>query len=238
MHLFSAAERTSEEPTTSGYRSIQDWQEKSSLLPDSPSNSKSEPPLPEAETSPSTKSESNSSPRKDRPRKKFAGTNKILKRGAGYREIRQDDLKWLWVAYNYETFDHNDIPPGLSRDDFTRLISQLLGASTQSFVLEAWTERGYVPVGLVVTMHNGWRMAPTFQWFRSPYVSKRNILETAIAFFNGVRKTHVAFMHIKDEDERFLRHISKYGVIRCIGRKFDYFRRDEHAWAFQTRYVN
>lgn len=71
-----------------------------------------------------------------------------------------------------------------------------------------------------------------FLWF--PWASPRNKIESAVHFFNQLRKECTVIGFAEPEVIDFFEHICRYGVMRRAGTVFDMFREGAMA-VFQTR---
>lgn len=78
-------------------------------------------------------------------------------------------------------------------------------------------------IGLVMALAEpaAYRIAPSVLWF--PWSSPRERLTAAVKWLNVMRKTRKAVFHADPDDERFMDHIKRYGVIRRVGTDHDYW---------------
>ena len=131
-----------------------------------------------------------------------------LKRGPALHPIEEDDLKFYWGAYRRGAFD---IPEGLTTEEFTDRINRL------AQIKLVFTLIAGEPVGMV-TIDNFYGMGwPDVVWF--PWVKPRKILEASVyALQEGMRDTNLMFII---DDDRFARHMTRYGLLIKDGRLSD-----------------
>ena len=142
-------------------------------------------------------------------------------------------MPFVWAAYNKGAFG---FPEGLTSAEVREhLLMNLIGAA-ECHILTAQNWRGAnTPVGLVTTASDGYKTWPRLVWF--PWSTRRNKVESFLRWVNDIRKTRMLLFHVEQSDRRFMDHMCRYGVMRCIGLEDDYFAPGVEAWAFQSRLV-
>lgn len=149
-----------------------------------------------------------------------------MKRKITYRALQESDFRWLWAAYGKGAF--LDVPRGLDLDQFVAAAYDRLNRFSEQFLVE--TDR---PIGLILTLTDGYRFEPHAEWF--PWASQRNRMTGALTFLNRERKDRLGVIYMDMSGKTFLEHLAKYGVLRRVGTVFDFFEPDSNAVLFQTR---
>lgn len=153
-----------------------------------------------------------------------------MQRDTSFRGFTIDDVKWLWAAYKKGAFEGSFLGPDMDKEEFTTSVVEHLSAFNEVFLLETETKRGKIPVGLVsLVTTNG--SVPHVDWF--PWASARNKIEAITCFFSKMRNRPM-LVWVRDIDIKFYTHVSKYGVLRRIGKVYK-FGSDNDYMLFQTR---
>lgn len=177
------------------------------------------------------KSESRSKGRKTSRSKKSASVStrrvprlyRTLSRGAGYHEIRDDDLKYIYASRKLAD-------RSLDRNMFERAYAEEMLNYDYGWVIEAKTFKGVMPVGVVYGIWLGDKTyLGSIEWLH--WSSKRNILEGLVSFLNGIRKHGDYLFDSTMDDKDFYVHICKYGILRRVGT----IESKEKLALFQTR---
>lgn len=133
-------------------------------------------------------------------------------------------MKYAWAAYKKgalapmgEAFTQE-----MTADEFKTLFEQYVVSNHHAaWTLVASTSRGTIPVGFVLA---AWAPNAPYMivngacWF--PWASKRNIIETSVAFFNGIRKELSLMFFALPEHKRAYEACAAHGVIRRVGTSF------------------
>ena len=195
--------------TTTEHPSKESLEGKNSESPDQATKCKSGHPSQERPTLKLTKSCSAS---KSHPRR-----SRTLKRWVDFRNFEEGDIKYLWAAYKKDSRSGilNDIPEGLSPDEFKEYVINL----TIDNLDFAWTvfapNKKDLPVGVIY----GKDFYPSIllghmTWF--PWSSSRNILEGVLNFINKMRKDSHLMGLSTFKDKRFFEQLCRYGVIAIV----------------------
>lgn len=169
---------------------------------------------------------------------------RTLARSVSYRPIEQEDMKYVWAAYQKGALGSMGDAwkqPTMSVAEFdTTFKTEIIANYSSAWTLFAQTKAGTRPVGLVLAFysHPNPVLAP-FQiigdiiWF--PWASTRNRIETAVNFFSKVRNEHSLVEYARgDATKRFFETIAKHGVMRRVGTTFNVFHGEAVA-VFETR---
>lgn len=105
------------------------------------------------------------------------------------------------------------------------------GGEVVTFVAET-PEHGQIPVGLATLEYQGKIAYPHALWF--PDASSRNKLEISVSFFLELKKEHTGLVISAAKTERFFMYLSKYGILRKVGKLRDWYGDKVHATLFQT----
>ena len=140
--------------------------------------------------------------------------------------MTESDFRWLWAAYRKGGFE--TLPENMDIDEFTAAAFDHLNRFTEQFVVE--TDR---PVGLILTLTDGYRFEPHAIWF--PWASRRNILEGTLKFLSQERRDRLGIIYMAMEFKRFLEQLARYGVIRRVGTVRNFFKPGEDALFFHTQ---
>ena len=122
------------------------------------------------------------------------------------------------------------IPRDFDVEEFKAAAFGHLERFSEQFIVE--TDR---PVGVIVTITDGYRYEPHATWF--PWASVRNRLEGCLKFLNQERKDRLGIIYMKalPENISFLNHLARYGVLRRVGTIKRFYSQGEDAVLFQTQ---
>lgn len=156
--------------------------------------------------------------------------NRLLRRKPDYRVMESGDRKYAWAAYKLGAFG-----PDRSADShhFNKQLDDYLILHDIAYIISAPTDKGKIPVGLVV----GKYMGPILYlgdttWF--PWSSDRNKLESIANLLNELRRQYIVMFFCNMRDKEFYVNIAKRGVIRRVGTIYDLLI-DGPSPLFQTR---
>lgn len=179
----------------------------------------------------------------DRPKWRL---KKTLARKLDFRPIEQEDMKFVWAAYQkgaLGSMRDEWKEPTLSAAEFTiEFQAEVIKNYSAAWTMFAQTPKGYLPVGIVLAFfsHPNPRLSPfmiigDMIWF--PWASKRNQIESAVNFFAKVRKSHSLVEYARGPaTKRFFETIAKHGVMRRVGTTFNVYGGEAVA-VFETRRV-
>jgi hypothetical protein len=168
--------------------------------------------------SPSTKSESGPEP----PVRKWR-LRRTLRRTVDYRPIEAEDIKYLWAAYKQGGlkamgFDDTALSPDEFKAEFERSVVENCHAA---WTLFGRTRKGFIPVGFIMA---AWAPSGSHLvilcvvWM--PWASKRNIVEGAVGFFNGIRKEFSWMGYAIPEHKRMYEVCAMHGIMRRVGTSY------------------
>lgn len=150
--------------------------------------------------------------------------------------MHEDDFPWLWAAYRMGAF-REAIEDGLTKEEFTERFLQLMEYLDDERVLHAPNDNAPtdepVPVGLVVIHGKGKVIEPHVEWL--PWATKRNKLETMLAFLREIGKTRKVFAFVSPDARPFYLQMCRYGVLTSGCKILDYFGKGKHVYFFYTR---
>lgn len=171
--------------------------------------------------------------------------NKTLARKVDFRRMDDDDLKYVWAAYKKGALAPMAAPfenTALDADAFKEAFGvRLLARYDAEWTLLAETPRGFIPVGMILAFngHKDASISPFFVigdiiWF--PWASRRNIVESAVNFFNVARReaSFIDYAHGL-VNKRFFEMLARHGIVRRIGTTFSVVRNEPVA-VFETRF--
>lgn len=167
--------------------------------------------------------------------KKAWRLNKTTARRLEFRPIEREDMRYVWEAYRLGALPN--CPEGLSTKDFTVAFYQWVAENWDAvWTLFAETGRGLEPVGLIFGY---WPFRGSNQvmhiadlvWF--PRATARNKVESAVNFFNEIRREINLFGYSRKSDKRLVEVVAKHGVLRRIGTSMNAFE-DEPADVWET----
>lgn len=136
--------------------------------------------------------------------------NRTLKRDVTVRDFVEDDIKYLWVAYQKGAMAFEK---GLSPAQFREVMTDWM-VSQYDF---AWTiECEGKPVGVVNAINCGlFVLMGDSIWF--PWASPRNKIEGFVRLIVTLREQMMLMGYATQKDKNFFVHIAKHGVIRRVG---------------------
>jgi len=142
-----------------------------------------------------------------------------------------DDIKYLWPAYRE---GETPLEEGLTPVEFQSLMSDHLAETyDEAYVVEAPTKSGKIPVGIIFGKYMGPFLSPIgTTWFS--WASKRNIVESLVAFVNEIRKDNLLVGFYKNEEKSILEYMARHGIIRRVGKVSGVYEGEE-ALMFQSR---
>ena len=138
----------------------------------------------------------------------------------------ESDFRWLWAAYRKGGVEA--IPRDLDMEEFLAAAFGHLEKFSEQFMVE--TDR---PVGVIVTLTDGYRFEPHAVWF--PWASPRNKLEGTLKFLSQERKDRMGIIYLDMGQKRFLEQLARYGVVRRVGTVKSFFEPGKDAVFFQTQ---
>lgn len=144
------------------------------------------------------------------------------------------DIRWLWAAYKMDTWSGR-IFDGLNADAFTEDVVSIVSSADVAHVIEAPSERGLQPVGIVLgrVFGKGRCLEPHVDWF--PWATARNRMEASAHYLKHVGRQFKVFLFIEQEHLNFWERIYEYRVLTRGCKVLDYFGPGEHAMMFYTQ---
>jgi hypothetical protein len=148
-----------------------------------------------------------------------------------------DDMKYLYAAWRLGSKPLDQIE-AVDPDSFAEAFAEHAAARYQSAytLIASPPNREPMPVGVVFGIKPFYGKnvlwIGDFLWFS--WASSRNKLETAVHFFNQMRKETAIIGFSEPESIDFFEHICRYGVMRRAGTVFDFLNEGPMA-VFQTR---
>ena len=126
------------------------------------------------------------------------------------------DVKILWVAHNHKPFY------GIDSDiDETEFVSKLGEVGAEILVIEddnkQYKNKG--PIGIILIYGDDWKIEPHASFF--PWATKKNILRSAVAFFQWARNTRkvgCVLAFVLPEGKNLYDRVCKYGVLHYVGK--------------------
>lgn len=130
-----------------------------------------------------------------------------------------------------------DLPEGMDAMTFNAWFTSVLmpiieGGGEVITLVGRTVEYGEIPVGVATLEYHGQIAYPHHIWY--PDASPRNKLEITLAFLLELKKSYVGFVMVEKKNENFFRHLGKFGVLRKVGKLYDWFGPKDHATLFQT----
>jgi hypothetical protein len=179
--------------------------------------------------------------------KKSWRLNKTLDRKLDFRRMDDEDLRYVWAAYKKGAlapmaapFDQTE----MDKESFKQAFGErLLVRYDIEWTLLADTPRGFIPVGMVLAFngHKDASISPFFVigdiiWF--PWATRRNIVESAVNFFNVARReaSFIDYAH-GPTNRRFFEMLAQHGIMRRVGTTYSIVRNEPVA-IFETRSPN
>lgn len=90
-----------------------------------------------------------------------------------------------------------------------------------------------VPMGVAKANISGHRMEIHVHWL--PWATRRNVLESTVRFLANMRKEFLVLVFAGDETKKFYEHVSRYGVLKRVGKITGYYSNGNDAILFQTK---
>ena len=148
--------------------------------------------------------------------------SRTLSRFIEYRPMTEQDLRFVYAAYKKgalaelgETFSDTSMTPPEFMSAFKEYGEKYFDEAVVFLAPYAGT---YGPVGYIA-LTSSKIVRPIFieemVWF--PWASPRNILESAVNFFNEARKSTTIHEYARMKDKKFFERICKHGIMRRIG---------------------
>lgn len=168
---------------------------------------------------------------------------KTLRRKTEFRPIEDADCKFAWAAYRKgalasmgERFAAGMTPEAFYAAFVDEVMTNYTGGA---WTLSAETKRGFLPVGIVLAFfsHPNPRLAPFMivgDMIWMPWASPRNRIESAVGFFNAIRRDVPMVEYANDEAKPFFEMIAKHGIMRRVGTTFSVYPGQATA-VFETR---
>lgn len=160
-----------------------------------------------------------------------------------FRPIEDDDIKFVWAAYKSgrlasmgKDFEDGKMAPAQFRERFqAEILANYAGAWTMFSI----TPKGKMPVGLILGFwsHPEPRLSPfmivgDIIWFS--WATARIKIESAVNFFDRVRKT-IAFMeYAQSKDQKFFDVLCQHGIMRRVGTSYNVYPGESVA-VYETR---
>lgn len=167
---------------------------------------------------------------------------KTLARRLQFRPIGPEDLPYIWAAYRkgalapmHGAFTRNDMTAQQMREAFEQAIHDRYD---REWTMLAETKKGFIPVGMLLAFHQHpvhevFMIVGDLIWF--PWASARNRIESAVNFFNSIRKnTAMVDYAYGEENQRFFEVLCMHGVMRRCGTTFSVVKGKPCA-IFETR---
>ncbi len=148
--------------------------------------------------------------------------SRTLRRNTAFRPIEAEDVKYLWAAYKKGALDgigiEPDLPPDKFKEAFTALV---LNNCHAGWTLFANTKKGFIPAGVVLgTWGPGQSHLVIMAVAWMPWTTKRNIVESCVGFFNGLRG-QISFMgYALPEHKRMYEVCAMHGIARRVGTSY------------------
>lgn len=168
---------------------------------------------------------------------------RTLKRRTEFRPIEDDDCRYAWVAYKkgiLKTMGPHFSDGSMGPEEFKKaFVVEVSTNYAGGWTLSAQTEKGFMPVGIVLGFysHPNPALAPfmiigDMIWF--PWASARNKIESAVAFFNAIRKQMPIVEYADENAKPFFEMIAQHGIMRRVGTTFSVYPGRSVA-IFETR---
>jgi hypothetical protein len=168
---------------------------------------------------------------------------KTLSRSIDFRPIEDDDVRYAFLAYKKGLLvDLGAHFADLSMD--AKAFKEAFEVDVTSRYHGAWTligstKKGFRPVGFVLGFwsHPDPSLAPfmnvgSLLWL--PWASSRNKIESAVHFFNSIRREIRMMEYARQKDIKFFEMIARHGVMRRVGTSHNVYA-NEPASVFETR---
>lgn len=116
---------------------------------------------------------------------------------------------------------------------FTSILMPIVESGGEVITMVGRTvKHGEIPLGVATLEYHGQIAYPHHIWY--PDASPRNKLEITLAFLLELKKSYVAFVFAEKKDENFFRHLGKFGVLRKVGKIYEWFGPKQDATLFQS----
>lgn len=167
---------------------------------------------------------------------------RTLKRRTEFRPIEDTDCRYAWAAYKKgalaslgERFKAKFTP----EEFYAAFVDEVKVNYAGAWTLSANTPKGFMPVGIVLGFwsHPNPQFAPfmivgDMLWF--PWATARNKIESAVGFFNAIRREIPLVEYADDKAKPFFEMIAQHGIMRRVGTSFNVFN-GRPAAVFETR---
>lgn len=159
------------------------------------------------------------------------------------RPIEDEDVRWAWAAYKKGALSQMSprfADGKLTGEEFRKEFAQeIVDNYDAAWTLFAETQKGFVPVGLVLAF---WpHPNPAYircmtvggiAWF--PWARSRNRIESLVHFFNTVRNDIPLMGYARPEHKRMYEIVCMHGIMQRVGTSYTIFG-DVPAAVFETR---
>lgn len=150
---------------------------------------------------------------------------KTLKRKIEFRPIEDGDCKFAWAAYRLGALSSmgERFTAGMTPEAFYEaFVDEVRANYAGAWTLSAETRRGFMPVCIVLAFfsHPNPKLAPFMiigDMIWMPWASVRNKVESAVGFFNAIRKEIPMVEYANEDAKPFFEMIAKHGVMRRVG---------------------
>lgn len=158
------------------------------------------------------------------------------------RPIEQEDIRYLYVAYKKGkltsmggVFENTDMNPEEFKEAFQ---AEILENYHGAWTLFAQNDKGPVGVVLGFWSHQNPERAPfmivgDMLWM--PWASTRNVVESAVHFFNNIRNEIPMMEYAEQKDKKFFEMMCRHGVMRRVGTAHSVYK-DRSVSVFETRH--
>lgn len=128
----------------------------------------------------------------------------------------------------------DEMPRGMSRDEFYAALLDTVGQYAVDFVFEAKTPSGVRPIGVAIAdfRFKGNGLEPHVFWF--PWAEPRQILESVVNFLRDFGKQFKILLYIEARDSRFWEHVHNYKVMKKGCKVTDAYGPGEDAMLYYT----
>lgn len=142
-------------------------------------------------------------------------------------------MRWLWAAYQMDTWA-DLFAVNLTKDAFTEKVLEMLGAVDFDWIIDAKSENGMRPVGIVLGNFRaaGRGVEPHVEWF--PWATPRNKLEGSATFLYEVGKRYKSFIYSTEDNTVFWDRVCLYRVLKRGCKIGEYFGPKEGAMMYYT----
>ncbi len=145
------------------------------------------------------------------------------------------DGRYLWLGYKTDAFDKILFPSDLAPDEFDRAFNNWLSLYGAGFVIDGVVNDRRLPLLLVLVSYFDNFTTVVQEMVHMPWSTPRNRVEATVRFFDALRKDGKGLYVCKnDDDERFMRYIQRYGIMRNVGKLHDYGPTKKRLMMFET----